>query len=245
MPSAPCRPTVAPSPAAARRRLRDHGHPPARLSRATCSSSSTPLIAEYGARIEVAVSDQEIPYPYVLERADELAGGGVTAAELARHFPTPQLSAVGDEIADGQWELSRRRAAPALAVRCRPRRLFAAPARALHGQRLAPRAAVDPAHQLSPLRRPVRALGARAARQRRRFRAAWCCPAMSQIEREHSPDEADALVAGCALAPLPDAGLSPGRAATARASPSSTSASARPTPRTSPTTWRCCARTAG
>jgi AMP nucleosidase len=64
----------------------------------------TPLVAEYGARIEVAVSDQEIPYPYVLERADEIAGAGVTAAELARHFPTPQLSAVGDEIADGQWE---------------------------------------------------------------------------------------------------------------------------------------------
>ena len=61
-------------------------------------------MAEYGARIEVGVSDQEIPYPYVLERADEIAGGNVTAADLARHFPTPQLSAVGDEIADGQWE---------------------------------------------------------------------------------------------------------------------------------------------
>jgi len=63
-----------------------------------------PLLAEYGAKIEVAVSDQEIPYPYVLERADELARGKVTAADLARHFPTPQLAAVGDEIADGQWE---------------------------------------------------------------------------------------------------------------------------------------------
>jgi AMP nucleosidase len=63
-----------------------------------------PLLREYGARLEVAVSDQEIPYPYVLERADELAGGKVTAADLARHFPTPQLSAVGDEIADGLWE---------------------------------------------------------------------------------------------------------------------------------------------
>lgn len=64
----------------------------------------TPLVAEYGARIEVTLSDQEIPYPYVLERADEIAGAGVTSADLARHFPTPQLSAVGDEIADGQWE---------------------------------------------------------------------------------------------------------------------------------------------
>ncbi len=64
-----------------------------------------PLVADYGASIEVDVSDQEIPYPYVLERAEEVAKAGVTAAELARHFPTPQLSVVGDEIADGQYEL--------------------------------------------------------------------------------------------------------------------------------------------
>jgi len=63
-----------------------------------------PLLAEYGARIEVSLSDQEIPYPYVLERADEITGSNVTAADLARQFPTPQLSSVGDEIADGQWE---------------------------------------------------------------------------------------------------------------------------------------------
>ena len=65
----------------------------------------TPLVADYDAAIEVAVSDQEIPYPYVLERAEELARAGVTSADLARHFPTPQLSVVGDEIADGDYEL--------------------------------------------------------------------------------------------------------------------------------------------
>jgi AMP nucleosidase len=64
-----------------------------------------PLVNDYGAVIEVAVSDQEIPYPYVLERVEELARAGVTAAELARHFATPQLSVVGDEIADGDYEL--------------------------------------------------------------------------------------------------------------------------------------------
>ena len=64
-----------------------------------------PLVADYGAQIEVASSDQEIPYPYVLERAEELARAGVTAADLARHFPTPQLSVVGDEIADGDYDL--------------------------------------------------------------------------------------------------------------------------------------------
>lgn len=63
-----------------------------------------PLHAEYGAEIEVGVSNQEIPYPYVLERTEEVARVGVTASELARHFPTPQLAAVGDEIADGEWE---------------------------------------------------------------------------------------------------------------------------------------------
>ncbi len=64
-----------------------------------------PLASEYGAQIEVAVSSQQIPYPYVLERADEVAKANVTAIELARHFPTPRLSLVGDEIADGQWDV--------------------------------------------------------------------------------------------------------------------------------------------
>ncbi|RFB81311.1 AMP nucleosidase [Methylovirgula sp. 4M-Z18] len=63
-----------------------------------------PLTAEYGATLEVGVSHQEIPYPYSFERGDELGRGAVTAAELARFFPVPLLSAVGDEIADGTWE---------------------------------------------------------------------------------------------------------------------------------------------
>jgi AMP nucleosidase len=65
-----------------------------------------PIVGDYGARIEVDRSRQEIPYPYVLERAAELAGAGITARELALHFPTPHLSDVGDEIADGEWELT-------------------------------------------------------------------------------------------------------------------------------------------
>ncbi len=63
-----------------------------------------PLVADYGALLEVGVSNQEIPYPYVLERTAEVARAGVTASELARHFPSPQLAEVGDEIADGDWE---------------------------------------------------------------------------------------------------------------------------------------------
>lgn len=63
-----------------------------------------PLVSDYGAAIEVGVSSQEIPYPYVLERTAEVVKAGVTAAELARHFPVPQLANVGDEIADGEWQ---------------------------------------------------------------------------------------------------------------------------------------------
>jgi AMP nucleosidase len=62
-----------------------------------------PLVADYGATIAVGVSRQEMPYPYVFERGDELAHGQVSAAELAHHFPTPILAAVGDEVADGTW----------------------------------------------------------------------------------------------------------------------------------------------
>jgi len=64
-----------------------------------------PLAAEYGAEISVDVSAQEIPYPYVLERVEDIGRAGVTASELARHFPTPLLSVVGDEVADGQLEV--------------------------------------------------------------------------------------------------------------------------------------------
>ncbi|MBB4200655.1 AMP nucleosidase [Rhodoblastus sphagnicola] len=59
-----------------------------------------PLTAEYGATLEVGYGAQEIPYAYVTESLEKL-GQTVTAEELARFFPVPLLSAVGDEIADG------------------------------------------------------------------------------------------------------------------------------------------------
>ena len=61
------------------------------------------LVRDYGATIDVKRSDQEIPYPYVLEQGDDLGRNDVTAAELALHFPAPRLALVGDEIADGDW----------------------------------------------------------------------------------------------------------------------------------------------
>ena len=62
-----------------------------------------PLTSEYGAALEVGVGAQEIPYPYVLESGDELGRNGVSASDLARFFPVPMLTSVGDEIADGLW----------------------------------------------------------------------------------------------------------------------------------------------
>lgn len=71
-----------------------------------------PLVGEFGARLEVGVSDQEIPYPFVTEEGDEFIHGELSVSELARHFPTPVLAYVGDEIADGTWVFERRRSRP-------------------------------------------------------------------------------------------------------------------------------------
>ena len=65
-----------------------------------------PLMAEFTICLEVGPSSQAIPYPYVVEQGDELAGSGVTAGELARVFPSTDLSAATDGTADGlhDWE---------------------------------------------------------------------------------------------------------------------------------------------
>ena len=65
-----------------------------------------PLMHDFTVTVEVGVSQQNIPYPYVVEQGDELAGSGVTAATLARVFPSTDLSAATDGIADGlyDWE---------------------------------------------------------------------------------------------------------------------------------------------
>jgi AMP nucleosidase len=65
-----------------------------------------PLMSDFTVQVEVGTSQQNIPYPYVVEQGDELAGSGVTAAELARVFPSTDLSAATDGTADGlyDWE---------------------------------------------------------------------------------------------------------------------------------------------
>ena len=61
------------------------------------------LVRDYGVTVEVGASGQEIPFSYVVEPGADLTRSGVTASELATFFPTPRLSVVGDEIADGFW----------------------------------------------------------------------------------------------------------------------------------------------
>src|SRR6185369_3671068 len=50
-----------------------------------------PLMADYGAEVEVGPSTQEIPFPYVLDGAD-LSLGALTPLELGRYFPTTNLA---------------------------------------------------------------------------------------------------------------------------------------------------------
>jgi AMP nucleosidase len=56
--------------------------------------------ADYDASFEVGLSDQEIPYPYVLDGAG-LDLNSVSALDLARFFPTTELALIGNEVADG------------------------------------------------------------------------------------------------------------------------------------------------
>jgi AMP nucleosidase len=60
------------------------------------------LTEDYGARISVGVSESEIPYPFVLDGSQELDADRVRPADLARHFPYPKLSNVGDAVIDGE-----------------------------------------------------------------------------------------------------------------------------------------------
>ncbi|MBB3808244.1 AMP nucleosidase [Pseudochelatococcus contaminans] len=70
------------------------------------------LMHDFGARVLVGRGQQEIPYPYVVERGDELAAAGGTAAGIATHFPAPNLTEIGDEVADGLWEQDAARPLP-------------------------------------------------------------------------------------------------------------------------------------
>lgn len=60
----------------------------------------TSLYQDYGAQINVAPSQHEIPYPYVID-GSALTLDRSMSAGLTRHFPTTELAQIGDETADG------------------------------------------------------------------------------------------------------------------------------------------------
>ncbi|MBJ7484995.1 MAG: AMP nucleosidase, partial [Brevundimonas sp.] len=64
----------------------------------------TLLEQDYGATFEVGPSDQEIPFPYVLDGSDVVLDPSQTAA-VARYLPTTDLAHIGDEISDGLFDL--------------------------------------------------------------------------------------------------------------------------------------------
>ena len=64
------------------------------------------LMADYDISVETGRSEIEIPYPYVLDGAADLKLDAVAASDLARWFPTTELSQIGDELADGLWDES-------------------------------------------------------------------------------------------------------------------------------------------
>ena len=61
------------------------------------------LVNDYEVDLSVARSPSEIPFPYVLDGSEDLRLDEVKAADLARWFPTTELSHIGDEIVDGVW----------------------------------------------------------------------------------------------------------------------------------------------
>ncbi|MBA4808445.1 AMP nucleosidase [Brevundimonas sp.] len=63
------------------------------------------LEREYGATFEVGVSRQEIPFPYVTDGLEVALDRSMTTA-LARWFPTTDLAHIGDEIADGLFDMA-------------------------------------------------------------------------------------------------------------------------------------------
>ena len=60
------------------------------------------LLRDYEVEVQVQRSTMEIPYGYVWDQAQASGLDEINPAELAKWFPSPQLSDIGDEIADGE-----------------------------------------------------------------------------------------------------------------------------------------------
>lgn len=68
-------------------------------------SQLTMIANDHDVKFEAGLSDAHIPYPYVLDGAERVDAEVLSPAEFASCFPTPKLSLISDDIADGTpWE---------------------------------------------------------------------------------------------------------------------------------------------
>ncbi|MGN6057142.1 MAG: AMP nucleosidase [Sphingomicrobium sp.] len=69
------------------------------------------LARDYDVCVSVGRSASEIPYAYVIENSG-IQVGSIGTAELSRFFPSNELVHIGDEIADGVWNMGAHSARP-------------------------------------------------------------------------------------------------------------------------------------
>ncbi len=62
----------------------------------------TPLMRDYAVDVFVEQSNSEIPYAYVWDQGQAAGLDEISPAELVRWFPSPKLTLIGDEVADGE-----------------------------------------------------------------------------------------------------------------------------------------------
>jgi len=62
----------------------------------------TPLMRDYDVDVFVERSSSEIPYAYVWDPSQAAGLEEIAPAELVRWFPSPKLTLIGDEVADGE-----------------------------------------------------------------------------------------------------------------------------------------------
>ncbi|MFN4184424.1 MAG: AMP nucleosidase [Hyphomonas sp.] len=62
----------------------------------------TPLMRDYDVDVIVERSSSEIPYAYVWDPSQAAGLEEIAPAELVRWFPSPKLTLIGDEVADGE-----------------------------------------------------------------------------------------------------------------------------------------------
>lgn len=63
------------------------------------------LLDQYEIEILVEPSQQEIPFPYVIDSKSGFNMDGIPASEISKYFPTTELADIGDETADGLFNV--------------------------------------------------------------------------------------------------------------------------------------------